>query len=496
MNEQSYVETARDLTVHTSWGSKSKRGRDVYEDYRLVEQKRPNVYYFPAVGIHYLFYKSSLLWFSRNKTQSPAASGGNNVMNPFSYQQVDNMQSTTSTKEFITLSMVGWSRYKLENLIKEAMELTFKKSENKTWIYTSTNYRTNWTKICSRENRTFESVIMPTKTKNLIIDDLKRFLDSNKWYRDTGVPYRRGYLLYGFPGTGKTSYILSVAGQLNMSVCLLNLSQMGMSDDRLSELLNYVPKNAIVVLEDVDCIFKEREPTEQMRGFNTLSFSGLLNAIDGIGSQEGRILFMTTNHLEKLNQALIRPGRIDLKVNFGLANKEQVSGMFLKFFPKEFEIAKKLEDVIPENYVTTAQLQGFLLLNRDNPNDSLKNYEQFLIDSKEEIDKMRESEENDKIKEAQEKKKLNKLKELRALGITGQEAKMLLSSPGTSEKVENGNEFFEKAVSKLIEKKKKKSDKLIKEIKGDKEINEKEIKEKEINGDKKIENKEEDKKII
>lgn len=147
----------------------------------------------------------------------------------------------------------------------------------------------------------------------MLCDDIQKFQNSEEWYQKRGIPYRRGYLLYGPPGTGKTSFTLAVAGALKLNICYLNLSSGRLDDDDLNDVLSSAPDNSIILLEDIDAIFVQRESVTQghQRG---VSFSGLLNALDGVRSQEGSILFMTTNHREKLDPALLRPGRCDVHV--------------------------------------------------------------------------------------------------------------------------------------------------------------------------------------
>jgi chaperone BCS1 len=146
------------------------------------------------------------------------------------------------------------------------------------------------------------------------------------------VPYRRGYLLYGPPGTGKTSFVQAVAGLLKLKLCYLNLSNNEMNDDSLNRLLSEAPENSIILLEDVDAMFLQRDQVQKKQ---TLSFSGFLNALDGVRSQEGQIMFMTTNHKERLDPALLRPGRADVHVRLDLASEKQIKELFLRFFPDQ-----------------------------------------------------------------------------------------------------------------------------------------------------------------
>lgn len=141
------------------------------------------------------------------------------------------------------------------------------------------------------------------------------------WYKNKGVPYRRGYLLYGPPGTGKTSFTQAIAGELKLNICYLNLSGGNLCDDGLNRALNDAPADSIILLEDIDGIFIQREEVQgNKRRRRRVTFSGLLNALDGVRSQEGRILFMTTNHKEKLDPALLRPGRCDFHVKLDNAS--------------------------------------------------------------------------------------------------------------------------------------------------------------------------------
>ncbi len=143
--------------------------------------------------------------------------------------------------------------------------------------------------------------------KEAIVDDVKRFLERDRWYAERGIPYRRGYLLHGAPGSGKSSFITALAGHLDFNICLLNLSERGLTDDKLNHLLSNAPDRSILLLEDVDAAFFGRQQAAEDGYQASVTFSGLLNALDGVASGESRIIFMTTNHIERLDPALIRP---------------------------------------------------------------------------------------------------------------------------------------------------------------------------------------------
>ena len=147
-----------------------------------------------------------------------------------------------------------------------------------------------------------------------------------------GIPYRRGYLLHGPPGSGKSSFIQALAGALDYDICLLNLAERGLTDDRLMHLLTNAPERSFILIEDVDAAFNKRVQTSEDGYQSAVTFSGFLNALDGVASGEERIVFMTTNHLERLDPALIRPGRIDLIELIDDATPEQARTLFSRFY--------------------------------------------------------------------------------------------------------------------------------------------------------------------
>merc|ERR1719478_1026142 len=121
-----------------------------------------------------------------------------------------------------------------------------------------------------------------------------------------GIPYKRSYLFYGAPGAGKTSLLTAIAGKYNRNLCILQPTDPRFTDDDLAEAIREAPAKSIIVLEDVDALFdKNREAkTTKM----TISFSGLLNALDGIGNPDGQIFVLTTNFREHLDAALFATG--------------------------------------------------------------------------------------------------------------------------------------------------------------------------------------------
>ncbi|PWN52524.1 hypothetical protein IE53DRAFT_385035 [Violaceomyces palustris] len=239
--------------------------------------------------------------------------------------------STGAPWETVTLTTLFNYAYLFPQLLSEARQLALASTEGKTVIYTS--WGPEWRPFGQpRRTRELGSVILGKGKKERIVGDVKRFLERGSWYAERGIPYRRGYLLHGAPGSGKSSFITALAGSLDFNICLLNLSERGLTDDKLNHLLSNVPERSILLLEDVDAAFLGRQQAAEDGYQASVTFSGLLNALDGVASGESRIIFMTTNHVERLDSALIRPGRVDLIEELGDAETSQVKELMMRFY--------------------------------------------------------------------------------------------------------------------------------------------------------------------
>ena len=179
--------------------------------------------------------------------------------------------------------------------------------------------------------RTVESVVLPKETKDTILEDLDEFLhdDTKAWYLKHGIPYKRCYLFFGVPGSGKTSLISVIANLHDRAVCYLSPTDEYMSDDALRHAVQNLPEKSVVIMEDIDALFSSERQTKTR---NTLSFSGLLNALDGVGSGLGQVFILSTNYRDRLDKALIRNGRVDLHVKFDWLKKAQAAEMFKIFY--------------------------------------------------------------------------------------------------------------------------------------------------------------------
>jgi mitochondrial chaperone BCS1 len=240
-------------------------------------------------------------------------------------------------------------------------------------IYVSDSFNEYWRHVACRPKRALSSIVLDPGIAERVIGDARDFLSSRAWYARRGIPFRRGYLLYGAPGSGKTSLIHSLAGELGLNVYVISLSQSGMDDNKLARLIADLPERCIALMEDIDAAFHHglnRDPNSpepamdpsgkpidpaqaQSSNPNTpppppagsrITLSGLLNALDGVGAQEGRILFATTNKYASLDPALCRPGRMDLHVEFKLASRYQAGELFKCFYIPDDEAEESKEE--------------------------------------------------------------------------------------------------------------------------------------------------------
>ncbi|KAI0602139.1 BCS1 N terminal-domain-containing protein [Biscogniauxia sp. FL1348] len=434
-----FLVNASRITGYYYWWSPDDEEEDEYdEDGRLIKKK---LTYTPSVGTHHFWYRGRLLQFRR------------------SYTTAQKSVMIASDCEEISLSCFGRDPSILKQLLHEAREKYLAKDEMRTLIYrgmskTGIASDTSWQRCMARVPRPFSTVILNESKKKEIIDDITDYLcpATQRWYANRGIPYRRGYLLYGPPGTGKSSLSLALAGYFKMRIYIVSLNSILATEETLSTLFSELPRRCVVLLEDIDTagLTHTREVDSKDSGdekkrssegnskekerIGRLSLSGLLNVLDGVASQEGRVLIMTTNHIDKLDRALIRPGRVDVTVEFSLADAEMTSAVFRAIFaylegddepkfsqnsspslesPEALEekarkresydaeinvLAEEFAAKIPVLEFSPAELQGLLLRHKRNPRAAVENAQGF-------VEQTRKDRKEKELKEAEERRK-------------------------------------------------------------------------------------------
>jgi len=309
-------------------------------------------------GFHVLKYKKR--WLFTNLTKESA-------------------NQTNYDKDTLSFLKLGRSHKVFDELIEEAENLS--NDINVSKIYKMEDV---WHYTKDQRRRSIESIFLESHKKKYLLDGIQKFLSSEEWYLSHGIPYQLGILLYGPPGTGKTSLIKAIASYLNYSIYYLPSSRLY----KIEKAVSTLPDNSILVIEDIDTDsatnkrgqdwgdMEEKNksegvplttpPTQEnsinknmIEAFEKMGLSGILNSLDGIFATHGRILVATTNHIEALDPALIRPGRIDMRIELGYVNNDLLKIFCNSFFPDDQVDFNKVK--IKKQKLTIAFLQNMVL---------------------------------------------------------------------------------------------------------------------------------------
>ncbi|PVH92388.1 putative mitochondrial chaperone bcs1 [Periconia macrospinosa] len=347
--------------------------------------KKP-LHYSPCNGRSYFWHKRRLFVFDRQRS----------------------LGEFGNTREQAYVSYFGRDPAVLRELLDECRRHYLDTVKNKTPVFEHQGDR--WKASKSMAKREMSTVIIDRKLKKMLLDDVAEFLDpkTRTWYSRRGLPYQRGYLLHGPPGTGKSSLCLSIAGHFDLDVYVLTMSSL--NDHSLKLLFAELPQHCIVLIEDVDATAVHRKPDgsadaspsagQNGPGDKKVSLSTLLNVLDGLASSEGRLLIMTTNHIERLDPALIRPGRVDMKLELYLANEDMINQLFYFVYntpPKSnirgesernvyqageeqagedcklLPLAQEFVAKVPKLEFSPAEILSFLLANKHSPHHAIAN---------------------------------------------------------------------------------------------------------------------------
>ncbi|MEE6488887.1 hypothetical protein FKM82_015421 [Ascaphus truei] len=289
----------------------------------------------PSPGNHFIWYRRKWIRIERNREK----------------QMLD--LHTGTPWESVTFTAMGTNRDIFFNILEEARELALRQQEGKTVMYSAMG--AEWRQFgFPRRRRPLSSVVLEEGVSEKIVQDVQGFINHPK--------------------------CTALAGELEYSICLMSLSDSSLSDDRLNHLLSVAPQQSIILLEDVDAAFVSRDLAKQnptaYQGMGRLTFSGLLNALDGVASTEARIVFMTTNHIDRLDPALIRPGRVDVKQYVGHCTRWQLAQMFLRFYPERpLAAAEEFAQAALSSLdkISAAQVQGHFMMHKTDPEGAIQN---------------------------------------------------------------------------------------------------------------------------
>jgi len=327
-----------------------KRTRRVDLDTKVRNERIAMI---PAPGKHWFWYRGRPfeVWFSR--TENTHERSGRRL-------------------ESLTLRTPGRNRAFVERLVKDVVRCHVRRLGVQSYLYT---YDDGWNYVEGYAPRVLESVILQPGEKEELIEDVARFQRSKQRYEELGVPYHRGYLFHGLPGTGKTSLVSALAAHFGLSIYVINLGDF--NDRTLMSAVNQVPANSVLLFEDIDCMRGSQSRqganassgeagnpnpgTKENAAMNGVTLSGLLNVLDGFHAPNAVLFVMTTNHVEKLDAALLRPGRVDYKLFLGKASELQKAELYRRFFAGASEREAREFVEASGSAGTMAEFQGLLL---------------------------------------------------------------------------------------------------------------------------------------
>ena len=301
--------------------------------------KKDKIYYRQYSDVIFIRYKKSLITIDKNR------------------DKVEHAKDLFSLFFGSYKLKIYFHKKKLSSLIEEIVDYNqqFKPSIDSgiVLLYTNNSYG-DW---CYRESKKllpkdFNHIILNEKIKSELIEDVDKFISNREWYTKRCIPYKRGYLLYGSPGNGKSSTAMAIARKLNKKLYLLSLSDLKDSD--LRNCFNNMNNDSVLLIEDIDASFEGRESINK-----TLTFSNFLQCLDGVLAQDSLIVIITTNHFDTLDPALIRDGRMDLKIEINNPDKYLVQKYIELFY--DIKLNGFLKDIKYENIHSMSKIQNICL---------------------------------------------------------------------------------------------------------------------------------------
>lgn len=218
------------------------------------------------------------------------------------------------------------------------------------------------------KGKPLSQVVLNKGLKDSILADITTWINSKEEYERRGIAHKRGHCYFGPPGTGKTTLARAIAIEYEMDVHTVNLNNIDGDDSMLTMFSNISP-NSILLFEDIDAYFDKRNTINKE---SKITFSGLLNALDGAISLNNVLIIITTNHIEKLDPALLRPGRIDIIKEIGFATNAEIDEYLSMFYLKDIKIPFDCT-------MAMCNVQNICLANPEDPDMAINTLQKMLI---------------------------------------------------------------------------------------------------------------------
>ncbi|SCN98178.1 unnamed protein product [Fusarium fujikuroi] len=298
----------------------------------------------------------------------------------------DYYNAAKSSRIEYSLCCFGRSADPIEKLLRKSMNKVLGQEKDKVhvWCPRYQSASPEWTRLTVRASRPLETLAIDSTVMKNLLADANKYLQNKsvKYYYEQGIPYRRGYLFHGPPGTGKTSLVHVIASVFGLPIFCLSLCARMLTDEYLISLINNLPRRGILLIEDIDSAGLVRNSSGSEHG---VTLSGYLNATDGLSAPEGHILVITTNTRDSLDSAILRPGRIDYQVHLTKASISQIEQLFKNSYRSNRNgdinsMAREFSLRIPEFTLSPAEIQQYLLRlpYRDSPETAIADVEKCI----------------------------------------------------------------------------------------------------------------------
>lgn len=313
-------------------------------------------------GTHFMFYKKHLLLINKylSRRGEMGGSRGTGDGDKIYIQSLSMNFNTHLFSDIVSDSMVKYQDYKKDKISMYA-----------TGGY---SFSDNQKKINKRK---LSSVILKDNMEQEIMQDVNYFLDGKDFYTESGLIYKRTYLLYGVAGTGKSSLMKAIASELHYDIYNLSMKDLFSTEKKNNALgcIYEIPPNSIICIEDLHVFFDSEDSNKDI--------SLLLQFLDGLATPEDCLIFLTANDISKIPEVILRPGRVDKRVYFDYCDKKQFVKIANRLFKNKYT-ENDLENVFLalNEKITPSTLQQKILTNLNMDLDELEN----ILNQKENIE--------------------------------------------------------------------------------------------------------------